>query len=303
MNPSLSTTPTNLQACVEWVEKQLELNDLFFGHGTDNAFDEAVWLTLHAARLNVGSFSDEWEGEIDASQLDKIQALLQQRIETRKPLAYLINQAWFAGDEFYVDERVIVPRSHLGEWIPERFEPWVDSTNVKSILDLCCGGGCIAIAMAKAFPDAQIDACDLSNDALQVAQINAQKHDVTQRVKLIESDLFDALKNKRYDLIVSNPPYVDENTMATMPDEYQFEPAMAFSGGDDGLKLIEKILQQARTHLNDNGTLIVETGIAAPAVEQRYPDVPFTWLTSANGDSVIFLLSASELDEYADRFV
>lgn len=301
MNTHIPTAPTTLQACVERVENQLEQNDLCFGHGTDNAFDEAVWLTLHAAGLDVGRFSDEWETEINASQLNSIKSLLQQRIDTRKPLAYLINQAWFAGDEFYVDERVIVPRSHLGEWIPEQFEPWIDSAAVKSALDLCCGGGCIAIAMAKAFPDAQIDACDLSNDALDVAGINVEKHDVAQRLNLIESDLFDALKDKRYDLIVSNPPYVDENTMATMPDEYQYEPAMAFFGGDNGLVLIEKILRQARPFLNDNGNLIVETGIAAPAVEQRYPDVPFTWLTSANGDSVIFLLPAAELDQYADR--
>jgi len=303
MNTRLPTSPTNLQACLEWVENQLEQNDLFFGHGTDNAFDEAVWLTLHAAGLDVGSFSDEWETEINASQLDNIQALLQQRIETRKPLAYLINQAWFAGDEFYVDERVIVPRSHLGEWIPEQFEPWIDSTSINNALDLCCGGGCIAIALAKAFPDTHVDACDLSKDALDVARINVQKHDVAQRLNLIESDLFDAIKNKRYDLIVSNPPYVDLQTLSAMPDEYQHEPSMAFASGDDGLELIERILQQARHFLNDNSHLIVETGIAARMVEQRYPDVPFTWLTSTNGDSVIFLLSSSELDEYAERLV
>ncbi|MDH3694305.1 MAG: HemK family protein methyltransferase, partial [Gammaproteobacteria bacterium] len=149
----------------------------------------------------------------------------------------------------------------------------------------------------------RVDACDLSNDALDVARINVKKHDLEQQVHIIESDLFNSLQNQRYDLIVSNPPYVDENTMATMPDEYQYEPAMAFSGGDNGLELIERILQQARHFLNDNSHLIVETGIAAPAVENRYPDIPFTWLTSENGDSVIFLLSASELDEYADSIV
>ncbi len=303
MNSGSPKTPVDLCSCVEWVEQNLEQSDLFFGHGTDNAFDEAVWLTLYAAGLDVRKFDDEWEIQISSTQFDKIQALLDQRIKTRKPLAYLINQAWFAGEEFYVDERVIVPRSHLGEWIPDRFEPWIDASDVRDALDLCCGSACIAIALAKAFPDTHIEACDISHDALQVAQINIERHQLEQRVRLIESNLFESLNGKCYDLIVSNPPYVDTETLKTMPDEYQHEPRMAFSGGNDGLVSIEKILQQARNHLNDDGHVIVETGIATPAVERRYPNVPFTWLTSANGDSVIFLLSAVELDEYRDKLV
>ncbi|MDP6314089.1 MAG: 50S ribosomal protein L3 N(5)-glutamine methyltransferase, partial [Arenicellales bacterium] len=209
-----------------------------------------------------------------------------------------INQAWFAGHEFFVDERVIVPRSHLGEWIVGCFAPWLAGQPIASILDLGTGSGCIAIALAHAFPAARVDASDLSSDALAVAAINTRRHDIVDRVRLLRSNLFTGLAGQRYDLIVCNPPYVSDAIMGGLPDEYSYEPALAFAGGSEGLDFIDSLLREARTHLTDEGTLVVEAGSAKAAVEAAWPQVSFTWLTSLNGESVVFLLGAQELQQY-----
>ncbi|MEK9785569.1 MAG: 50S ribosomal protein L3 N(5)-glutamine methyltransferase [Gammaproteobacteria bacterium] len=295
----MKAKPMLLEEMVVEVADQLAGADLFFGHGTDNAFDEAAWLVLEAGGFDVGDPEPPWESVLDKRQIKNIQALLERRLTTRQPLAYLINRAWFAGHEFFIDERAIVPRSHIGEWIPDRFEPWLPAGEVKSILDLCTGSGCIAVALALAFPEAQVDASDLSTAALEVAAINARDHGVTDRVRLVEGDLFSALPDRRYDLIVCNPPYVSDVLMRALPDEYRFEPELAFSGGGQGLDFIDRLLREAVHHLNPNGMLIVEAGSAQPAVENAYPDLPFMWLMSESEEAVVFALTAAELARLA----
>ncbi|MDP6530294.1 MAG: 50S ribosomal protein L3 N(5)-glutamine methyltransferase [Arenicellales bacterium] len=287
-----------LEICVAQVERRLADGGLYFGHGTDNAFDEAVWLVLAAVGLDAGADQIPWHKTLTDTEQAQVEALLTKRIRTRRPLAYLINQAWFAGLEFFVDERAIVPRSHLGEWIVGRFAPWLADRPIASILDLGTGSGCIAVALAHAFPAARVDASDLSSDALAVAAINTRRHDIVDRVRLLRSNLFTGLAGQRYDLIVCNPPYVSDAIMGELPDEYSYEPALAFAGGSEGLDFIDSLLREARTHLTDEGTLVVEAGSAKAAVEAAWPQVPFTWLTSRNGESVVFLLGAQELQQY-----
>ena len=217
-------------------------------------------------------------------------------------MAYLINRAWFAGHEFFIDQRAIVPRSHIGEWIPDRFEPWLPTDDVTSILDLCTGSGCIAVALALAFPEARVDATDLSSAALEVAAINAERHEVTDRVRLLQGDLFSAVQDQRYDLIVCNPPYVDAQDMAQMPAEYSHEPELALASGDDGLDFTRRLLREAPNYLSSQGVLIVEVGNSAEALERAFPDVPFTWLEFTQGDDGVFMLTSTQLHQYAHCF-
>lgn len=292
----------SLEACVTAIEQQLHQAGLYFGHGTDNEHDEAAWLVMMASGIDVGSFEDDWQQTLVQAQLEKVRKLVEKRISSRRPLAYLVNRAWFAGHEFYIDERAIIPRSHIGEWLPERFEPWLDPTAVYRVLDLCTGSGCIAVALALVFPDSRVDAVDLSAAALEVALINVARHEVHDRVRLVRSDLFDRLEDRMYDLIVCNPPYVSDKLMADLPAEYQHEPAQAFAAGSDGLDIVRRLLSKARQHLTDHGTLVVEVGSAAAAVEGTWPAVPFTWLASAHDESAVLVLTASELDHYAGQF-
>ena len=200
------------------VERQLIDAELFFGHGTDSAFDEAVWLVMVAAGIDPSAEKVDWQQALNSSQQSAVKELAERRIKTRKPLAYLVNQTWFAGHEFYIDERTIIPRSHLGEWIPGRFEPWLGRTPIKAVLDLCTGSGCIAVAVALAFPEAEVDATDISTDALDVAAINIERHALGQRIRLLQGDLFHAISETvRYDLIICNPPYVSDQTIVSLP--------------------------------------------------------------------------------------
>jgi len=288
--------------CVSEVEQQFHRAQLYFGHGTDNARDEAAWLVMAASGINVGTFDGDWGQELSVRQLAVTKKLVLKRIYSRQPLAYILNSAWFAETEFYIDERAIIPRSHIGEWIPECFEPWLDPTGVRNVLDLCTGGGCIAIALALVLNQARFDAVDISTDALAVAAINADRHAVSNRIRLIQSDLFTALPDCRYDLILCNPPYVADKLMAELPVEYSYEPEIAFSSGSDGLTIIRRVLSESRAHLTQKGVLVVEAGSAAVSVESEWPIVPFTWLMSANGESVVFMLSADELDAYGQHF-
>lgn len=268
---------------------------LYYGHGTDNAGDEAAWLVGHVLRVAPDRLVTRLDKPVIPSRIKIIDALAGSRIQTRKPLAYLLQEAWFAGRPYYVDERVIVPRSLTGEFIRERFRPWIDARRVRTILDLCTGSGCMAIACAYAFPKARIEAADVSAEALDVAQINIKRHRVGRRVHLLRSDLFQALKGKYYDVIVTNPPYVGRAEMKTLPREYRHEPALALASGRHGLDAITRILAQASAHLTLGGILVGEVGNSARALQKRFPSVPFVWLTSSTGDESVFLLTAEEL--------
>ena len=285
-----------LEDKAEAVASELDQAGLYFGHGTDNAFDEAVWLVLEAAGLDPSGDEVPWQSILSADQRQAVDALLARRIETRQPLAYLVNRAWFGGRDFFIDSRAIVPRSHIGEWILERFTPWRVDRPLDAILDLCTGSGCIAVSLALAFPEAKVDASDISAAALEVAAINVERHAVGDRVRLVQGDLFSSLEGQRYDLIVCNPPYVSDSLMGSLPHEYNHEPTLAFAGGNGGLDFITPLLYQARAHLSDDGLLVVEAGSARDALEAAWPQVPFTWLMSMNDDAVVFVVSAQELE-------
>ena len=285
-----------LEDKVEAVASELDQAGLYFGHGTDNAFDEAVWLVLEAAGLDPSGDEVPWQTFLNADQCQAVDALLARRIETHQPLAYLVNRAWFGGRDFFIDSRAIVPRSHIGEWISERFTPWRVDRPLDAILDLCTGSGCIAVSLALAFPEAKVDASDISAAALEVAAINVERHAVGDRVRLVQGDLFSSLEGQRYDLIVCNPPYVSDSLMRTLPHEYNHEPTLAFAGGNGGLDFITPLLYQARAHLSDDGLLVVEAGSARDALEAAWPQVPFTWLMSMNDDAVVFVVNAQELE-------
>ncbi len=269
---------------------------LFFGHGSQNAFDEAVYLLLHTLKLPI----DRLEPFLDAKLLpDEIEAVLQiieRRASERLPAAYLTKEAWLGEFSFYVDERVIVPRSFIAELIPEQFQPWVsDPFKVKNILELCTGSGCLSILMADAFPHAHIDAVDLSPDALAVALRNVEDYQLKERISLIESDLYTKLPKKTYDIIVTNPPYVNGKSMKSLPAEYKHEPSMALAGGEDGMDLVRKIVAGAKQHLTRHGVLIVEIGNEFPQAEAAFSDYELTWLSTSAGDEAVFLLTADQL--------
>lgn len=294
-----ATPPMTLLDLVERCEWSMRSAGLHFGHGTDNAFDESAWLVAHVLGIDLSNDDDlPWQRQVTEDEVEAAVTLLKMRLDTRRPLAYLINEAWFAGERFYVDERVIVPRSHLGEWIREQFRPWVNPKNVATALDLCTGSGCIAIALAKNFPQARVIGTDLSADALEVASRNVRDHQLESRVSFRRGDLFDPVDTERFDLIVSNPPYVSDAHMRELPEEYRFEPTIAFAGGDSGLDLIDRILAGAASHLHDDGLLVVEAGSAGPALESRYPKVPFTWLSVGDHDTVVFMLDREVLQEH-----
>jgi ribosomal protein L3 glutamine methyltransferase len=270
---------------------------LFFGHGSDNAWDEAVYLTLHTLSLPL----DRLEPFLDARLLpDERKALLdiyRRRCEERLPAAYLTNEAWLGEHRFYVDDRVIVPRSFIAELLEEQLTPWVeDPWAIHSALDLCTGSGCLAILTALAFPEAEVDAVDLSEDAISVAERNVGEYELDDRINIIKSDAFTNLHGKRYDLIISNPPYVNAESVNRLPPEYLHEPEMALGSGEDVLDFTHIILREARQHLNDDGLLIVEIGHNRDELEAAYPNLPFTWLETSAGDQFVFMLQAADLD-------
>jgi ribosomal protein L3 glutamine methyltransferase len=284
-----------IRAVIDRVAGEFERAGLHFGHGTDNARDEAAWLVSHHCGIEPHDLEDHLDEAAGADAVNRIGETARARVRTRRPLAYLLHEAWFAGEKFFVDERVIVPRSLTAEFILERFAPWIDPGQVGSILDLCTGSGCMAIACARAFPAARIDAVDLSPAALEVARINVEQHGLRERVHLIRSDLFAALDDRRYDVVVSNPPYVDAADLAALPEEFRHEPALALAAGDDGLAIVQRILAGARAHLTDHGILVVEVGNSRGALERARPELPFVWLTTLSGDESVFLLTAGQL--------
>lgn len=288
-----------------WIKstaRAFERAGLYFGHGTDNALDEAAWLVGAALGLDPDALNGHLNDRVDAAHADIIRGLAGVRIDTRQPLAYLLHEAWFAGLKFYVDERVLVPRSLTAEFILERFEPWVKSEKVKRILDLCTGSGCMAIACAFSFPEARVDAADISPEALAVARLNIDQHGLSQRVRPVESDVFSALRDERYDIIVSNPPYVDAADVASLPKEYRHEPMLALAAGKHGLDVVARLLREAASHLSNGGILVVEVGNSREHVERAWPNVPFVWLTTSAGDESVFLLTVEELRHHAGDF-
>jgi len=292
---SAADIPPRVADAIRRVAEWFDAADLYYGHGTDNALDEAAWLVFSAAGLDHGDTAAAYEGELAGDDRTRIAQLATRRRRERVPLAYLLGEAWFAGRRYYVDERVLVPRSPLAELIDERFEPWVRAEGVRRILDLGTGSGCIACALAHAFPDARVDAVDVSADALAVARHNVAEHGLVERVELLEGDLFVPVAGRRYDLIVSNPPYVDADAMAAMPAEYQREPALGLAAGEDGLASVRSILHHAGAYLVPDGVLVVEVGDSQAALERARPDLPFVWLEFEHGGSGVFLLTAGDL--------
>ncbi|MEO0972657.1 MAG: 50S ribosomal protein L3 N(5)-glutamine methyltransferase [Pseudomonadota bacterium] len=275
--------------------------ELHFGHGTDNALDEARLLVAHAIDLPLDTPDLLFQARLLPSERLRVLALIEERIERRCPAPYLTGEAWFAGLPFQVDERVIVPRSPVAELIETGFAPWVEAPEqVSAVLDMCTGSGCIAIACAYAFPNAQVDALDLSEDALEVATANVLAHDLSARVRVLQSNLFAALGDERYQLIVCNPPYVGAEELRELPEEYAAEPSMALAGGEDGLMLVEQILRQAARHLTSDGVLVLELGNSAPTAIDRWPELPFTWLEFERGGHGVCLLREPELRHFAD---
>lgn len=287
--------PATLEEAVARVEQRLQEAGVAFGHGTDNARDEAAWLVLAALGLSP-AIRQDGDRPLDDAEWDTVERLLQRRLHERRPLAQLLGNAWFAGLEFEITPDVLVPRSPLAEPISERFVPWLRDGPVERILEIGTGSGCIAVACARAFPEAHIDATDIDPAALAIAGRNCARHGVAGRVSLLRSDVFDGLDSDcRYDLIISNPPYVDAESMRELPAEYRHEPAHALAAGSDGLAIVERILADAGRHLERNGLLVVETGKGAALLEERFPRTPFTWLAFSEADVDVFCLAASEL--------
>lgn len=273
------------------VQKQLAAAKLYFGHGTDNPETEAIFLIFSVMNIPMNcSDPAVAHRQLTIGQRRKIDALVERRIKERKPAAYLTHEAWFAGLPFFVDGRVLIPRSPFAELIEQRFQPWIAPRKVKRILDIGTGSGCIAIACAKAFPKAKVDAVDISPAALKVARRNVKRHKVASRVRLFCSDVFSEIKNQKYDVIISNPPYVLTQEFASLPKEYRHEPKIALAAGKEGLNIVDKILQDAAKFLTSSGILLVEVGNAAANLIQHYPHLQFIWLEFASGESEIFLL-------------
>lgn len=276
---------------------------LFYGHGMDNAFDEAKFLVLQVLHMPA-DLDESW---LDCALTDdesaRIVQLFDDRVRLRIPAAYLVGRAWFAGMNFIINKNVLVPRSPFAELIARGFDGWVDLAQCEHILDMCTGSGCIGIASLQAVPHAQVDLVDISPEALAVAQQNIELHGLQEQVTTIQSDLFSNLKGKRYDLIVSNPPYVDATEIATMPDEYHHEPMLGLASGHDGLDLTRRLLAQAANYLTEEGVLMVEVGASDEALVEAYPELPFFWFEFEHGGMGVFAISRSELVAYADALV
>ncbi len=296
----LDTASSQLYTVRDWLRFAVSaFNEakLSFGHGSANAYDEAAYLILHVLHLPLDTLNPFLDARLTANEIEALLELLHQRIEKRIPAAYLTSEAWLGDFHFYVDPRVIVPRSFIAELIREQFSPWIaEAESIREVLDLCTGSGCLAILAAHAFPDAIVDAVDISAAALEVAQRNTTEYGLESRVHLIESDLFSNLKGRQYDLIISNPPYVDAPSMDTLPPEYLHEPRLALGSGDDGLDATRKILEQAARYLKPDGLLIVEIGHNRSVLEAAYPELPFVWLEVSAGNEFVFLLRREDLD-------
>ncbi|NOT86247.1 MAG: 50S ribosomal protein L3 N(5)-glutamine methyltransferase [Methylococcaceae bacterium] len=292
------TSLTTLRDYIRWAAGRFTAAGLFFGHGNPTALDEAAALILHTLHQPYDLVDYYVETHVTRAERQQLLEVIELRISSRKPVAYITHEARFANLSFYVDERVLVPRSSIAELIQERFSPWIDATQVMRVLDLCTGSACIAIACAYAFPEAIVDAVELSADALEVAAINVAKHELEGEVQLWASDLFNALPPAQYDIIVSNPPYVAVREWQQLPAEFHAEPEMGFTGGESGLDIVLRILVQARDFLSPQGILVVEVGSSAETLQSTFPTVPFYWLHFEQGCEGVFLLTAEQLTQF-----
>lgn len=285
-----------LRDVLRWTVSRFNEARLCFGHGTQNAFDEAVWLCLHVLHLPHEHLEAFLDARLSGAEKRAIAALVERRIEARIPLAYLTHEAWLGEHRFYVDPRVIVPRSHIAGLLREdALAPWLDAAAVADALDLCTGSGCLAVLLALTFPAAHVDAADLSADALAVARRNVEDYGLARRITLVHSDLFAALAGRRYDLIVCNPPYVTDEAMRALPAEYRHEPALALAGGADGLDVVRRLLAEAPRHLKPGGIMVVEVGDGRAAVERAFPQIEFVWLGGYDDGDGVFLVRRENL--------
>ncbi len=295
MSPLVDELAT-LRDWLRWAVSRFNEAKLFYGHGTDNAYDEAAWLILHTLHLPNDRLEPFLDARLTRAERLAVLNIVEQRLVRRLPAAYLTHEAWLGPYRFYVDERVIVPRSYFAELLAEHMAPWItDPDHIHTALDLCTGSGCLAILMAEAFPAATVDAVDVSGDALAVAHRNVADYGLDNRVHLIQSDLLDGLSGRRYDLIICNPPYVTAESMAALPAEYRHEPELALAAGNDGLDIVRRLLAAAPEHLTENGLLFVEIGHNADIVEAAFPGLPLTWVDAPSGEGKVFLLSRTDL--------
>ena len=297
--PAQGTLPfTTVRDLLRYAVSRFNKEKLFFGHGSDNAYDEAAYLILHTLSLPLDRLEPFLDARLLPAEVSEVMDIIERRITERIPAAYLTHEAWLQGYSFYVDRGVIVPRSFIAELIVDRFAPWVsDPDGIVDILELCTGSGCLAIMMADQFPNAHVDAVELSPAALGIAQTNISNYQMEDRVKLYHADLYDGIPEKRYQLIVTNPPYVNQDSMGRLPLEYKAEPSMALAGGFDGMDIVRRIVRTAGKRLTDDGLLIVEIGNEAEHAMAAFPELELTWLTTSGGDDRVFLLTAQQLKE------
>ena len=296
MNPNNFSTIRDL---LRYAVTRFNSAQLFFGHGSNNVLDEAAYLILHTLKLPLDKLDPFLDARLLPEEIDAVLKVIERRTAERVPAAYITNEAWLGDYRFYVDERVIVPRSFIAELIPDQFAPWVaDPESVTNILELCTGSGCLPIMLADAFPNAHVDAVDISPDALAVARRNVDDYELQSRITLIESDLYaDLPKNKIYDVIVTNPPYVNAGSMSKLPQEYLREPQIALAGGTDGMDLVRRIVAGAGERLSRDGVLIVEIGNEKQFAEAAFPDLELTWLSTSAGDDMVFMVTADQLQQ------
>ncbi|KAA0874416.1 50S ribosomal protein L3 N(5)-glutamine methyltransferase [Nitrincola tapanii] len=298
----LSQELQSLRDYIRWAMSCFQQHGIYYGHGTDNPWDEAVQLVLNAVHLPWDANPGVLDARLTQAERLRVLEFIRRRTEERLPLPYITGEAWYLGMPFYVDSRVLIPRSPIAELIQNEFSPWLRPGDVTRILDLCTGSGCIGIGCAYAFPEAKVDLVDISPEALDVAERNIQRHELGQRVVAIKSDLFQALKGRRYDLIVSNPPYVDAKDFAEMPKEYGHEPTLALTSGEDGLELTRQLLREASDYLEEDGLLVVEVGNSEAHLREAYPEVPFIWAEFEQGGNGVFMLEAQTLLAYRHLF-
>jgi len=297
-SPPITEQLISIRDYIRWAASEFTRQKLGFGHGFASALDEAVYLVLHALELPWDWPREYFDARLTREEREQVMATLMLRIKTRRPAAYITREAWFCGLPFFVDERVLVPRSPIAELIERQFSPWIEPQRVHRVLDLCTGSGCIAIACQYAFPQAEVCASDISLDALEVAKINRERHDMSDSLELYRADLFDGIPQQRFDLIVSNPPYVDAGEMETLGDEFQAEPRLGLEAGEDGLRLVDRMLREAPDWLEDDGLLVVEVGNSQLAMMDKYPDLPLTWIEFERGGEGVFCIGAAELKRY-----
>ena len=297
MASTLSMELSTIRDWIRYAVSQFEVSDIFYGHGADNSYDEAIWLIMSGLHLPMDTLENFLDANITSTERDHLANLIEQRVTNHTPTAYLVKEAWLHDFKFYVDERVLVPRSFIAELLlDDSLTPWIEFPEmVESAADLCTGSGCLGILLAHAFPDATVDVIDISPDAIDVSNINIANYGLEEQVTAIQSDMFTALAGKTYDVLISNPPYVDAPSMAALPTEYRNEPQLALGSGTDGLDHTHTILHEAANYLTDEGVLIVEIGHNREALLEAYPAVPFVWLDTSAGDQFVFLLTKAQL--------